>query len=375
MPPGVPWYIWCSVLAVTSAMIGVHWDISWHRSIGRDTFWTAPHLAIYLGGVLAGLSSGFLILTASFGNGRHREAAVSLWGFRGPLGAFIAAWGGIAMLTSAPFDDWWHNAYGLNVKILSPPHMILALGMHAASLGALILTLGAMNRATGALRQRLHRVFLYLGGVIVVFLLVLSMEYIFRIYMHSAIFYRTVCLTVPMVLVAVSRASGDRWAASKIVLVYSLVLAGLLWILPLFPAEPKLGPVYLKITNFIPPEFPLLLLAPAAVLDLWWTRTGETWTGWRQAAASGILFLVTFVAVQWPFASFLMTPAARNRFFGAIYFGYNTAPTSYYYRHLFFRFEPGAAQFWLGMTIALLLAILTLRLGLGWGNWMRRVRR
>jgi hypothetical protein len=279
------------------------------------------------------------------------------------------------MITSAPFDDWWHNAYGLDVKILSPPHMILALGMHAASLGALILTLGAMNRATGALRQRLHRVFLYLGGVIVVFLLVLSMEYIFRIYMHSAIFYRTVCLTVPMVLIAVSRASGDRWAASKIVLVYSLVLAGLLWILPLFPAEPKLGPVYLKITNFIPPEFPLLLLAPAAVLDLWWTRTGETWTGWRQAAASGILFLVTFVAVQWPFASFLMTPAARNRFFGAIYFGYNTAPTSYYYRHLFFRFEPGAAQFWLGMTIALLLAILTLRLGLGWGNWMRRVRR
>ena len=53
----VPWYIWCSVLAVTSSMIGVHWDISWHRSIGRDTFWTAPHLAIYLGGVLAGLSS------------------------------------------------------------------------------------------------------------------------------------------------------------------------------------------------------------------------------------------------------------------------------------------------------------------------------
>jgi len=26
-------------------------------------------------------------------------------GFRGPLGCFIAAWGGIAMLTSAPFDN------------------------------------------------------------------------------------------------------------------------------------------------------------------------------------------------------------------------------------------------------------------------------
>ncbi len=28
------------------------------------------------------------------------------------------------MITSAPFDDWWHNAYGLDVKILSPPHVV-----------------------------------------------------------------------------------------------------------------------------------------------------------------------------------------------------------------------------------------------------------
>ena len=42
----IPWYIWLSVVGVTSAMIGVHWDISWHRSIGRDTFWTPAHLAI-----------------------------------------------------------------------------------------------------------------------------------------------------------------------------------------------------------------------------------------------------------------------------------------------------------------------------------------
>ena len=55
---GVPWYVWCAVLGVTSAMIGGQWDISWHRSIGRDTFWTPAHMAIYLCGVLAGLSCG-----------------------------------------------------------------------------------------------------------------------------------------------------------------------------------------------------------------------------------------------------------------------------------------------------------------------------
>ncbi|MBV9157528.1 MAG: hypothetical protein JO097_14790, partial [Acidobacteriaceae bacterium] len=43
----VPWYIWCATLAATSLMIGAHWDISWHSSIGRDTFWTPAHMAIY----------------------------------------------------------------------------------------------------------------------------------------------------------------------------------------------------------------------------------------------------------------------------------------------------------------------------------------
>src|SRR5437879_13688613 len=106
---GVHWTLWIAVAAVTSAMIGIHWDISWHRSIGRDAFWTAPHIAIYLCGVLAGVSSAYLILSTTFGGEPElREASVSMWGFRGPLGAFVAAWGGVAMLTSAPFDDWWH---------------------------------------------------------------------------------------------------------------------------------------------------------------------------------------------------------------------------------------------------------------------------
>ena len=39
---GVPWYLWCAALSVTSAYVGGYWDISWHRSIGRDAFLTPP---------------------------------------------------------------------------------------------------------------------------------------------------------------------------------------------------------------------------------------------------------------------------------------------------------------------------------------------
>src|SRR5215813_8102227 len=83
---GVPWYLWAAALAVTSAYIGGYWDISWHRSIGRDTFWTAPHLAIYACGVLAGISSGYLILTSTFGRASLlRSVSVRIWGLSGPL--------------------------------------------------------------------------------------------------------------------------------------------------------------------------------------------------------------------------------------------------------------------------------------------------
>ena len=54
----LPWYVAATLVAATSAKVGIIWDISWHRSIGRDTFWTPAHAAIYLGGVLAGLACG-----------------------------------------------------------------------------------------------------------------------------------------------------------------------------------------------------------------------------------------------------------------------------------------------------------------------------
>ena len=99
-------------------------------------------------------------------------------------------------------------------------------------------------------------------------------------------------------------------------------------ILPLFPAEPKLGPVYQHVTHFVPPEFPLLLIVPAFVLDLLWQRTGH-WPLWRQSVVSGVVFLAALAAVQWPFAYFLMSPAARNWLIGAKYFAYFQRPGSH----------------------------------------------
>jgi hypothetical protein len=371
----IPWYLWCAALAVTSAYIGGYWDISWHRSIGRDSFWTPPHIAIYACGVLAAISSAYLIVSTTFSRDAAREhTGVRIWGLSGPLGAFIAAWGGVSMLVSAPFDNWWHNAYGLDVRIISPPHIVLAAGFFGIELGTVMLLLAFMNRASPAERPAIERLLLYVGGTVVAESLLLKLEYIDRSDMHSALFYVVVSIGTPLALTALAVASRRRWACTTMALVYTGFGLAFLWILPLLPAAPKLGPVYQPVTHMIPWEFPLLVVVPAFAIDLILRRTG-TWRPIARAGATGAAFLIALLAVQWPFANFLMTRLARNRFFGAGYMDFSTRPTSMYARHLFFPREATAPQFWRGMLIAAAVSCLMTWLGLRVGRAMQSVKR
>jgi len=371
---GIPWYLWCAAAAVTSAYIGGYWDISWHRSIGRDTFWSPPHIAIYACGVLAGLAAAYLILTTTFGRSASLDdVSVRIWTFRGPLGAFICAWGGLAMLVSAPFDDWWHKAYGLDVKIISPPHMVLAAGFFGINFGAVMLMLAFLNRADAANRSALQRLFLYVGSMAVCESLLLKLEYISRHEMHRSSFYTVVVLGTLGLIVALGVASRHRWGCTILAAVYTVFGIAFLWILPLFPAAPKLGPVYNPVTHFIPWEFPLLVIVPAAVADVVLRQT-SAWRPWAHGLTTGGAFLSTFLVVQWPFATFLMSPAARNWFFGTTYNDYGTPADSPWARFEFVPAEPPLAML-SGLLMAAMAAWLMAYLGLLVGRAMHQVRR
>ena len=374
----VPWYLWCAVLAVTSVSVGAHWDVSWHRSIGRDTFWTPAHMAIYACGVLAAISCGYLVLNTTFRKPAGMMASsVEIFGFRAPLGAFIASWGGIAMLTSAPFDNWWHAAYGLDVKIISPPHTLLMLGVFAVSVGTLILLLGAMNRANLSgntlLAKHLQWMLLYVGGLMVVFQMFFRMEYTWDVYLHSAIAYQSMAIGMPTMFAILWQISRNRWASTWTTLIYTVFVIGAILILPLFPAEPKLGPVFQAVMQFIPPKFPILLIVPAILLDLLWSRTHD-WKAWQIALATGPVFVLPLVAVEWPFATFLMSPLAANRFFGTIYFDYSMPSTSYDVLRRFLNPQHGTALIG-GLALAVICGCLSAWIGVGLGRWMRAIQR
>jgi hypothetical protein len=379
--PRLPWYIWFGALAVTSASIGGAWDVSWHRSIGRDTFWTPAHLAIQACGVIAAIICGYLMLVNTFGHSEEQKAAsVNVLGFRAPLGAFIAAWGGIAMIASAPFDDWWHAAYGLDVKIVSPPHTLLILGTRAVAVGILFLILAAMNRAAGdetrsgeQTFKTLQRLFLYLGGLIISGQMFFLMEYTWDVHLHSVMAYTAMGIALPLVFAMLSQASRYKWAATSTAVVYMTIAIAEILIFPLFPAQPKLGPVFNPITNLVPAKFPILIFVPALALDLLWQKT-DAWKPWKVALASGFLFITVLTIVEWPFASFLLSKASENRFFGTIYFDYTSRPNGYDRLRLFFNPDHGAILY-MGLLRAAIYASISAWIGLTFGRWMRSVQR
>ena len=378
-----PWYLYAVAVAATSVVVGVIWDISWHMTIGRDTFWTPAHMCTYLAAAIVGVTCGWVALKTTFaGTDEDRGRAMTLWGFRAPLGAWICVWGSFAMLTSAPFDDWWHNAYGLDVKIISPPHTLLILGMVSIVIGAMVWTLAWQNRVDdAALRRRLERLFVYDAGLLVSMAGIFIYEYTNRVRMHDTLLYRVAAMTFPLFLLAAARGSTMRWPATTASLVYMGVRILMGWILPLWSASPKLGPIYNPLTHMAAMQFPLLLVVPGIAIDLLVQRLGKDGSprrDWATAPLYGAAFVLALVVVQWPFASFLMSPAAHNwLFFVGRDMSYGVPPTSRLWTNQFFRNSAEATSFLVakGLLVALVYAALSARLGLAWGRWMKQVRR
>jgi hypothetical protein len=370
------WHARAVVFAASCVMVGVYWDISWHMTIGRDSFWTPAHLLIQAGGLIAGISSGYVALRTTFaGTPAQKAASVSFWGFRAPLGAWVCVWGCGAMVASAPFDNWWHNAYGLDVQIISPPHMILALGIVAITVGALLLTLARQNQTTGAEQRRFATLFTIAAAFWLMNVWIMLSEYSYKEFMHSGLFYRVAATYYPLVLLTTARANTLRWPATKAAAVYMVVTLAMMWTLQIFPAEPKLGPIYQRITHMVTMDFPILMIVPAFGLDLVRRRLeGRVRDLWL-APVLAVVFVGLFVAVEWPFASFLITTHSRNWFFNGANYVYFMTRQFAAQTFRFANWQPWSQPLPPQLALALVLATVSSYIGLKWGTWMTKVRR
>lgn len=371
IPAPFAWHAPTVVAGALCVMIGVYWDISWHMTIGRDSFWTPAHLLIQAGGLTAGLTSGYVALRTTVDARIAGDAAVSFWGFRAPLGAWVCIWGCLAMLASAPFDDWWHDAYGLDVRIISPPHSVLAAGIAAIGVGALLLSLAQQNRE-GPHQRRAMWLLILAGALLLMDRAIMLTEYSFKNAMHGGLFYQVSLFAYPMAIVMMTRASKLRWAGTLTAAAFTALMLALMWILPLFPATPKLGPIYQPVTHMVALSFPVLVIVPAVGVDFVMERVRAR--PLILAPILSLVFLVLFAAAQWPFASFLVTESARNWFFNADNFVYWMTPAGVEWSRTFQDPLRGAA-FVPALGTAWLLGAVSAWLGLWFGTWMTKVRR
>jgi hypothetical protein len=152
------------------------------------------------------------------------------------------------------------------------------------------------------------------------------------------------------------------------------------WVLPLFPGQPRLGPIRNPVTHFVPLPFPLLLVVPALGIDLvrGWIGHGRGWRrDWLLVILAGAVFFGLFLVTQWYFSAFLISRSAENWFFAADrHWGYREGPGVWHWQ---FWSETSPLEnppltFKRGL-IALILSIAAARAGLWLGNWMARVRR
>ncbi len=376
----IPTYIYASVFASFCIATGLLWDISWHMTVGRDGLLSPPHMVIYLGAVISGVFSGIRVLKTSFwGSTEEKSQNIQFWGiFHGSLGAMFCIWGAFAMLTSAPFDDWWHNTYGLDVKILSPPHALLGLGMIMIQFGAMISVISTQNKLKSKMDQRTRKhlqwLFALSSGFLLAMVYTMTSEYFYPNAMHQIFPYQVAAIVFPLFIVSVAYASPFKFAATKMAAIYMLTMAGMVWILPLFSAEPMLSPVLNHVDKFQPYHFPMLLIIPALAVDLVILKFRDS-NKWLLAGALAIAFLICFIPSQWYFSEFLLTEQARGWFFGRFSLPYFVNPDGNY-RYMFY---PGSVASIFNLGIGLLYAvgfgILSARIGLAWGNWMSQVKR
>jgi hypothetical protein len=387
--------LWWATLAATLIPVSLIWDFSWESSIGVDRFWSPPHLATYVGVALSGILGARLLVAFTFARRTGRAAGgVNVGPLSGPSGAWILLWGAALVQATLPLDNWWQQAYGLGAGLWPPPQLLKTVGFFAILLGGALLCAAQANNSEAARPAR--RLLTWHGGLLLTLTAVVLIMIVYPNRQHTGLFYLISCALYPVVLVGAGGAAQGRWASTRIALAYMAVSCAMVWLLPLFPARPLTPPIHNPLDRLMSPPFPLLLVAPALLLD--WLRprnpgsaaivpaslTTRSTDKCRQdasaprtliqACAAGLGFFALFIAVQWTFAEFMLSSGSDNWVFAG---GGRHWP-------FFLKIDQARVMFW-GMKedpltwqkslLAITLAILSAWSGLRVATWLSKLRR
>ncbi|MGH3916107.1 MAG: hypothetical protein ACRDTC_22270 [Pseudonocardiaceae bacterium] len=242
--------------------LGAQWDIQWHTVVGPDTFFTAPHLMLYIGIAAGGFVALGVVLRNTFaGPGRAAVTGrtVQVFGtFAAPVGFLIAGLGASGQLLYGLSDLWWHDVYGFDATLTSPPHIGMSLCSMITAVGSVVV-FAALRRYRAGRIGLVVAVANVLSGMVTLVLAVLPF-----IGWTGFVLATMAVATMGLLLVAaVLRAPG--WAALT-GLVYS-VLLGLAWVFAPWATAAYAASLGLSMRDFADNSVvELVLIAPWGVL-------------------------------------------------------------------------------------------------------------
>ncbi|KPC71788.1 hypothetical protein ABZ038_12665 [Streptomyces sp. NPDC006349] len=228
------------------ALFSMYWDDSLHTDVGRDTFWSAPHVFLY-GSLMVTLAA-----TAWWGLGRVRSR-----GWRTALADPLLRWAAVsagAIGVSAPADEAWHTAFGRDAVLWSPPHLLAIVATFA-----LAVTLLRAIAAEGGGRPLMLG-----GGLVLAASLAPVMEYESDVPQYSAVWFLPAAATgLTLAIVLIRRFDPHPWAVTRA----ALLATGLR--LAVIPVLAGLG----HSTPIVPPVL-VIALAADAVRRKWTSPWG-----------------------------------------------------------------------------------------------------
>lgn len=293
------------ILAVFVALAGVYWDVSWHVVLGRETFWVPPHRLIYSGTAVFFVSTACALFLT-----RRRAGSLRATG-RAGAGFAVGALGSIIQVSAAPLDGLWHERYGLDVTVWSPPHLM---GLAGALVGVYGL---ASALGTGLRRDSRESSFGWAGiNVLLLFAAALSLSLFalgpmdFRLDRRDVLFYPLLAAPLAAVpLVAAARYTGRLGAATAVALVYTVFRLLALSIFVGMDAFENPGPPVFVLLSAITVDLALLgkregrgilgaavLFGPALVLGEWAFRALLPVQNWEPLQVIASLAIISVAA-------------------------------------------------------------------------------
>ncbi len=270
------------VVAVFVALAGVYWDVAWHVEIGRESFWIPPHRLIYSGTAAFFVSTVCALLLT-----RRRAGSFRATG-RAGAGFAAGVLGSIVQVSAAPLDNLWHERYGLDVTVWSPPHLMGAAGALIGIYGLACALGTGLHRGGGSSGWAGANVLLLFAAALSLSLFVLG-PLDFRLERRDALFYPLLAGPLAAIsIVAAARYVGRFGAATAVALIYvafRLVALG----------------IFVGMDAFENPGPPVFVLLAALTVDL--ALLGKK--GGRGVLGAAILFGPALILGEWAFRAFL----------------------------------------------------------------------